>query len=155
MTHIERGERIARTAHVRLCTSAVILDPAGTGVLLTRRADNGQWCLPGGALDPGETAAECCEREVLEETGLHVRVTRLTGVYSDPHMIMAYADGNRWHIVDLNFAAEVQGGTPGLSEETTQIGYFTPAEIAQMDLLEHHRQRITDALLGQQVAFIR
>ncbi len=36
---------------------------------LTRRADNGQWCLPGGHVDPGETVAESCRREVEEETG--------------------------------------------------------------------------------------
>jgi 8-oxo-dGTP pyrophosphatase MutT (NUDIX family) len=44
----------------------------GERLLLTKRSDNGQWCLPGGGIDPGERPAEAAEREVLEETGLTV-----------------------------------------------------------------------------------
>jgi hypothetical protein len=43
----------------------------------------------------------------------------------------------------------------GLSNETTEYGYFTPDEIKSMDLMEHHRERITDALAGQAAAFVR
>jgi ADP-ribose pyrophosphatase YjhB (NUDIX family) len=41
--------------------SAAIFDERGR-ILLTRRADNGQWCLPGGRMESGESAAEACER---------------------------------------------------------------------------------------------
>src|SRR5205809_461558 len=43
-------------------------------ILITRRSDDGQWDLPGGAVDPGEVPAESVRREVKEETGLEVRV---------------------------------------------------------------------------------
>jgi len=46
-------------------------------------------------MDPGESVAECCSREVLEDTGLIVHVGRMIGIYSTPHRIMEYADGNR------------------------------------------------------------
>jgi hypothetical protein len=42
-----------------------------------------------------------------------------------------------------------------LSNETTEYGYFTPDEIERMDLMEHHRQRIADALAEQVAAFVR
>ena len=100
------GERIGKLAKLTPTCDAVIFDPTGQCVLLTRRSDNGRWCLPGGAMDPGESAAECCAREVLEETGLVVRVDRLVGVYSTPHRIVEYADGNQRQALTLIFGAE-------------------------------------------------
>ena len=79
-TSIIFGSRVGRQGKVRLGCSAVLFDRTKQKVLLTHRTDNGLWCLPGGMVDPGETVAECCEREVLEETGLKVRVIHLTGV---------------------------------------------------------------------------
>ena len=95
MTKVVFGERIGREGKLRLGCSAVILDETRQKVLLTRRADNGQWCLPSGGMEPGESAAEACAREVREETGLHVRVVRLIGVYSDPNQLIIYPDGLR------------------------------------------------------------
>jgi len=156
MAKVIYGERIGRTARLSIGCSAFILDAMGERVLLTRRADNGQWCLPGGAMEAGESLAETCIREVWEETGLSVRIVRLVGVYSTPHYIVAYADGNQKQIVSHSFEAEVMGGQLTLSDETTEFGYFTPEEIADMeDVMEHHRERIADALLRQTGAFIR
>src|SRR5437870_11048643 len=59
-----------------------IPDASRTRVLLVRRADNGFWALPGGFHDVDETPAKCAARECLEETGLHIRIARLIGVFS-------------------------------------------------------------------------
>ena len=53
-------------------------------VLLTKRRDVGFWCLPGGAVDAGETIAQAGLREVKEETGVEVQLNRLIGIYSRP-----------------------------------------------------------------------
>jgi ADP-ribose pyrophosphatase YjhB (NUDIX family) len=155
MTRIVRGERISRQAILTAGCSAILFDASRQKILLTRRTDNGLWCLPGGRMEPGESAAEACEREVWEETGLQVRAARLIGVYSDPNMLIEYADGNRCQILALSFEAEIMGGELGLSDETTEAGYFTLDEIESMELMEHHRQRIVDALSSQPAAFIR
>jgi len=147
-TQIEYGERIARQGKIRLGCSAVIVEPESGKILLTRRADNGQWCLPSGGVDPGESVAECIEREVWEETGLRGRALRLTGVYSDPNALVIYPDGNRAQIVALNFEMEINGGTLGLSDETTAAGYFSLQEMQAMDIILNHRQRVVDALAG-------
>jgi 8-oxo-dGTP pyrophosphatase MutT (NUDIX family) len=149
------GDRIGRDATVQFGCSALVLDEGGTRVLLTRRTDNGRWCLPGGRMDPGESAAETCVREVLEETGLHVEVVRLIGLYSSPHMIVAYADGNRRQIVAAHFLVRVVGGALQLSDETTAYGFFSPEEIAGMDVMEHHVERIADSFAMQEGAYIR
>jgi 8-oxo-dGTP pyrophosphatase MutT (NUDIX family) len=133
----------------------VIFDETRQKVLLTRRTDNGQWCLPGGGMDPGENAQENCEREVLEETGLQVRVVRLIGIYTSPDYLVEYADGNLVQVAALCFEAEVTGGELGLSNETTDYGYFTLGEIENLDMLKHQVIRIQDALSGRTEAYIR
>ena len=149
------GDRIGAEARLRTGCSATIFDAARERILLTRRTDNGQWCLPGGGSEPGESVEETCVREVWEETGLYVRVVKLIGVYSSPDMIVEYADGGRWQIIALSFEAEVTGGELGLSDETTDFGYFSRGEMADLDVMPHHLQRIDDALTAQDRAFIR
>lgn len=155
MAKLVYGERMGAEARLSIGCSAIIFDPAHERVLLQQRSDNCRWCLPGGHMEPGESAQEACVREVEEEMGLRVRITRLIGIYTTPHRIIAYPDGNRYQIVALSFEAVVTGGELRLSDETTEFGYFTPAEIESLDLMEHHRERIRDALAGQAAAFVR
>ena len=145
MTQVLYGERMSREGKLRLGCSAAIFDERGR-VFLTRRTDNGQWCLPGGGMEPGESVVEACEREVWEETGLRVRVVRLVGVYSHPDQLVVYPDGNKAHIVALHFEAEMIDGEPALSNETTDFGYFTLEEVKRLDMFGRHRQRIIDTL---------
>ena len=76
---------------IRPSTNGAIFNEKGE-ILLQRRADNGYWGLPGGKVDIGESVEQGAIREVLEETGLHVTIKRLIGVYSDPqhYSIMSY-----------------------------------------------------------------
>src|SRR5688572_29186991 len=54
-------------------------------VLLVRRLDTGDWELPGGRVDPGESAVDALVREVEEEAGLVVDPSRVAGIYTDPN----------------------------------------------------------------------
>ena len=155
MTQVLYGPRLGKEGRLRCGCSAIIFDEARAKVLLTRRADNGLWCAPGGAIESGESAAEACEREVLEETGLTVRVKRLVGVYSNPDQLVIYPDGTKVHIVALSFEAYVVSGEFVLTNETTSVGYFTIDEIEAMEFFGSHKQRIYDALENDQSAFIR
>ena len=140
------GDRIGKEGVLRIGASALVFDDSREKVLMTQREDNSRWCLPGGGMDPGESAAETCVREVLEETGLVVRVTRLVGIYTTPDILIEFPDGNKIQPVSFSFEAEITGGALGLSEETIDFGWYTVAEIEAMDTLEHHLTRIHDAV---------
>ena len=146
MVKIVRGKRIAKTAVLSVASGAIIFDDRREKVFLTRRADNGRWCLPAGAMDPGESAEEACVRETLEETGLQVRVTRLVGIYTDPDAIVEYEDGNRYQALDLTFEADVIGGEPVLTDETTDFGYFSVDSLDDLDVMEDNLEMILDAV---------
>ena len=155
MSTIRRGERIGKEGALRVGASALIFDEARDRILMTQRSDNSRWCLPGGGMDPGESASETCIREVMEETGLQVQVTRLIGVYTTPDMLIEYRDGNKVQPVSFSFEAEITGGELGLSDETIDFGWYTVAEIDTMDTLEHHLTRIYDAVANLTAAFFR
>ncbi len=106
-------------------------------------------------MEPGESASETCIREVEEETGLKVIIKRLIGVYTTPHELIVYQDGNKIHLVALCFEAEIVGGKLRLSCETTDYRYFSYQEIQELDLLLNHAQRIKDAYSGETTTFIR
>jgi 8-oxo-dGTP pyrophosphatase MutT (NUDIX family) len=154
-TKVLQGDRIGKQGTLRLGCSALLLNKSRTMVLLTRRADNGQWCLPGGMINPGESVAEGCEREVWEETGLRVQVVRLTGIYSNPNLLTVYPDGNKAYVIVLNFEVELLSGELGLSNETTDAKFFPVSAAVDMDLFHGHADHIRDALAGKKEAFIR
>ena len=146
MSVMRFGDRIGKEGKLRPGASALIFDEARERILMTQREDNSRWCLPGGGMDPGESAAETCVREVLEETGLEVRVTKLVGIYTSPDLLIEFPDGNKIQPVAFSFEAEITGGELGLSSETIAFGWYTVAEIEAMDTMEHHITRIHDAL---------
>lgn len=145
-TRHEYGDRIGAGARLRAGAAAAVMD--GDRLLLTRRTDNGEWCMPGGAIDPGERPAEAAARETLEETGLVVRVTGLVGVYSNPDVVVVYPDGNRVQVLGVVFRAEVVSGEAGCSAEVSESGWFTAAEAAELTVIAGHRPVLPAVFAG-------
>lgn len=88
------------------CGFVVFLDPKVAVVVLISACDRllfvqrgaepqiGKWCFPGGYVDRGEQVEAAARREVREETGLNVEITRLIGLYSleaNPVIVVAYS----------------------------------------------------------------
>jgi len=110
-------------------------------VLLTKRRDFAVWCLPGGCVDAGESVGQAAIREMREETGLEVRLTRLVGIYSVPQ-------ARAWCNLIIVFAGEAVGGAPkAQQDEVLEMAYFSAHEIPE-NLLWGQRQRIQDAFDG-------
>jgi ADP-ribose pyrophosphatase YjhB (NUDIX family) len=153
-TEIIYGERIGRTAPIRLTVTGVLPDREGR-LLLVRRADNGYWALPGGGVEPGERVVEAVVREVEEETGIHVKPVNLIGIYSNPDAIVSYDHGDRrYHVVSIAFLCEPMYGEPGPSEETTEWGYYAPDALPE-PMVPTHVERVRDAAAFAGSVFVR
>ncbi|HEX2442279.1 MAG TPA: NUDIX domain-containing protein [Methylomirabilota bacterium] len=145
---------VERALGVRPSASAVIFDRRGR-LLLQQRSDGGQWGLPGGSVEIGESVHDAVVREVREETGLTVTVRRLIGVYSEPALqVVRYPDGNVWHYVNVCFECVARGGELTLCDETLALKYVSPSRLPAT-VLFNHRIRIRDACARRGAAFIR
>lgn len=107
----------------------VIADGQGRIVVLIRAEDpgKGQWDLPGGFVDPGETAEEALRREVREEVGLEVTAMRYLGSWPNVYQYL----GVRYRTVDLGFLCEAAGaeGARAMESEVTEILLVPPADV--------------------------
>ena len=98
-------------------------------VLLIRRSDNRLWALPGGAQDLGESTAQAARREVEEETGLHVELTGVSGIYSDPGHVIAYDNGEVRQEFAICLRARPIGGALRTSDESSEVKWVEPEAI--------------------------
>lgn len=117
-----------------------VVIPAERGVVLVRRAGEpfkGQWALPGGFVEVGETVEEAADREAAEETGLVVEVAQLVGVYSEPER------DPRGHNVSVAFLVRVFSGELSAASDAAEVAVLDPDSV---ELAFDHRKIIEDAL---------
>ena len=124
-------------------SSAVVTDDEGR-ILLQRRSDSGNWALPGGAMDIGETLAQSAIREVKEETGFDVHIDHIIGIYSDPGHVFAYDDGEVRQEFSICLACTIAGGTLLVSSESIAVEFFPVADLPDLQMHESIRIRIRD-----------
>jgi ADP-ribose pyrophosphatase YjhB (NUDIX family) len=125
-------------------------------VLLLKRSDNGLWSIPSGHVEPGEKVEEAIIREIYEETGLEVEVTRLIGIYSDPDsQIFLYPNGEISHFITTCFECKIIGGTlRQKTDETLDARFFAPNDLPE-NLLTMHPRWLQDALEKEHAPYIR
>ena len=129
------------------CAFAAVRDITGR-MLLVRRCDTGDWELPGGHVDPGESAPDAAVRETAEESGITVEVTGLVGIYTDPgHVIADPRAGLVRQPFAVCFHARPLYGSPGGDQvETSDARWFTIGDIAALPIRPAMRLRIDHAL---------
>src|ERR1700733_49614 len=116
-------------------------------ILLIRRTDNGNWALPGGAIDLGESVAQAAVRETLEETGVECEVTGIVGIYSDPrHVILYTSDGEARQEFSIVLTARLLHGRPTPSSESSEVRWAPRSELSQYTMDRSMRVRIDDFL---------
>ena len=118
-----------------------VVIPSERGVVLVRRGSEpyeGQWALPGGFVEVGETVGQAAVREAAEETGLAVEVSRLVGVYSEPDR------DPRGHNVSVAFLARVLSGQMQAASDAADVDVLDPASV---ELAFDHDRIISDAMV--------
>lgn len=117
-------------------------------ILLQKRRDTGQWALPMGKQEIGETPTQCAIRETQEETGVLVEPTGFLGVYSDPGHIVAYTDGEIRQQYEVMLLARPVAGAPAANDEASDVRWFTPAELRTLDIHPTQWRQLNDYLNG-------
>jgi ADP-ribose pyrophosphatase YjhB (NUDIX family) len=134
--------------------SAVIFD-SQQRILFMKRTRGDYWSLPGGRMDIGESAQDCCIRETLEETGLETRIVRLISVNTNPRSVVHYPDGNVHQSFVLCFEAEITGGQLKASPESEAFRWCDSLEIQELKLIPDSYHNARDAWARQAAPFIR
>ncbi|MBY8863192.1 NUDIX domain-containing protein [Nocardia sp. CA2R105] len=116
-------------------------------VLLICRSDNGNWSMPGGAHDPGESLTHTAVRETLEETGVDIHVTGLVGIFTDPTHVIHYTSNDEVRQeFTVVYRGEPTGGNPTTSEESTRVEWVPIERIPSLTMDRSQRNRIEWAL---------
>lgn len=118
-------------------------------VLLQKRSDNGQWCVPGGALELGETYKEAAARELREEVGIEVKELQLFGLYSGDDRMITYPNQDVVYSLAVIFKTNKYTGT--ISDEDSEVlehSFFDPQDIPA-DLFAPDARAITDWAKGK------
>ncbi|MFE7209315.1 NUDIX domain-containing protein [Streptomyces sp. NPDC057611] len=133
--------------------TAFVVNDAGD-VLLERRSDNGRWGMPGGVQEIGENIASTVVREVLEETGIHVEVVGMVGIFTDPGHVIAFADGEVRQEFSLCFRARPVGGDIKVSSESFAVRWVPRAELDSLDISPTTRRRLEQGFRSTEIPLI-
>ncbi|WP_405501182.1 NUDIX domain-containing protein [Streptomyces niveus] len=125
--------------------TAVVCDDTGR-LLLIHKTDNDLWALPGGGHDIGESVGDTVVREVAEETGIAVQVDSIVGIYTNPHHVIAYDDGEVRQQFSICFRAHPTGGALRTSSESKEVRWINPADLGSLDIHPSMRLRIEHGL---------
>jgi ADP-ribose pyrophosphatase YjhB (NUDIX family) len=101
-------------------------------VLLVREISDGKWTLPGGWADVNQTAGECVVREIAEESGFEARILKLAAVhdYQRSNRPLRHIDS----IYKIFFVCEITGGAARVSDETSEVAFFSRHELPPLSL---------------------
>jgi 8-oxo-dGTP diphosphatase len=123
-----------------LAVDCVVFDPAGRLLLIRRKNPpfQGQFALPGGYVDYGESTEHAAARELAEETGLVATSVALVGVYSDPQR------DPRGHVVSVAYRIETTGHDPQAGDDAAAAAFVEGWE--NLDLAFDHGSIVADAL---------
>jgi 8-oxo-dGTP diphosphatase len=129
-------------------SSAVIRNPQGA-ILVQHRRDNGLWNLIGGLQEIGEDPAGTILREIVEETGLHVTIERLLGVYGGDAYCMTYPNGDQASYVNVAFVCTSTDTHLQADAESLALRWVDPTALPEpfddkhRQLIDHAFQRTT------------
>ena len=128
--------------------NVIVTDDAGW-ILMIRRTDNGNWAVPGGAIDLGESMVDAAVRETAEETGITCQITGLDGIYTDPRHLIHYTSNDEVRQeFSIVLTARPTGGEPTPSNESSEVHWVEPDAVGGLQMDRSMRMRIEHYLRG-------
>lgn len=137
----------APTASSLVPSVNVVVANDASEILMIRRTDNGNWAVPGGAIDLGESVTQAAVRETREETGIECEVTGIAGIYSDPrHVILYTSNGEVRQEFSIVLTARPLAGQPTPSSESSEVRWVRGSEVSRHTMDRSSRIRINHYL---------
>lgn len=128
--------------------NVVVVNDAGE-ILLIQRSDNGNWAVPGGAIDLGESLTDAAIRETREETGIDCRITGIVGIYTDPrHVILYTSNSEVRQEFSVVLTAAPAGGALAPSSESSQVRWVPRGDLGGYPMDRSMRMRLRHYLDG-------
>ncbi len=125
MDYISRVRKLVGHMPLVLAGTTILVLNERHELLMIRRSDCGDWGVPGGLMEPGETTEQTARRELFEETGLTVDVLEFFGVFSGPEHYFRYPNGDEvYHVSVVYVTRTAHGQVKLLDGEHTDSGYF-------------------------------
>jgi len=122
--------------------NVVVVNDAGE-ILLIRRTDNGNWALPGGAVDLGESLPQAAVRETREESGIDCEITGMSGIYTDPgHVLLYTSNGEVRQEFSIVLTARPAGGQLTPSDESSEVRWVAVDEVGDYQMDPSMRLRV-------------
>jgi ADP-ribose pyrophosphatase YjhB (NUDIX family) len=139
MSEYIRGlRRMVGSSVLEVPTVSILTFDEQERVLLVRHAEGNEWTTPGGMVEPYETPSNAAVREMWEETGLFVHLTRIVGVFGGEVCSSVYANGDKLAWVSTVFAAVRTYGAPRPDqEETLEVRYFERDAVKRLPCKPH------------------
>ena len=154
MSYIEWIRSRVRKRKIFLVFGTAVLRDANGRILLQKRTDFKFWGLPGGVMELNEDIEACTRRELLEETGLTAGPLRLVGIYTHPKYDVTYPNGDKVQQFTICLTGQVNGGNMQVDgTENSKQAFFTPDEVAKMNLPLWYADMVRDTLAGGLPAF--
>ena len=97
----------------------VLIENEKGQLLLQKRSDTGQWCVPGGAMEVGETYEEAAKREIREEVGIEVSELSLYGLYSGTERLIHYPNDDE--VYSLSVIFHTKSYTGSISDTDSEV----------------------------------
>jgi len=122
-----------------LAVDVVVVD--GNKILLVKRGQpphQGEWALPGGFVEYGETLEAAAKREIQEETGIAIDLGAILGAYSDPER------DPRGHTVSVVFVGKMVGGQLQGEDDAADARWYGIDDLREEQLAFDHEMIVQD-----------
>lgn len=117
--------------------------------VLLIRSDRRGWEFPGGIVEQGEAVLDALKREIMEESGIEAEPEYLTGIYQNVIPKQGYGPLEGMTLptaVNMVFRCRFSGGKETISDESMEVGWFTPEEASNMITENYLKKQFEDAL---------
>ena len=129
--------------YTHLVSVAALVTNEENQILLVKSPWRG-WEYPGGLIEPGESFEAALKREVREESGVEIEITGFVGICKNVER----------NIVNIDFAARYVSGALTTSEESTEVGWFTPEEAFEIITFPLTKKRLANMLSGDKTVHL-